>query len=104
MLTETAEHLADMSAVLQKIAIQINQDVIEIDDKGDIQHVTENVVHESLKCRRCISETLRDDQPFKGPIFSAEHCFPFIAVRYMNKMVSMVEVNLGVKVPFTRGV
>src|ERR1700733_12149426 len=104
MLMETAEHLADMSSVLQKIAVRINQDVIEIDDNRDIQHVAENVIHESLKHRRCVSETLGDDQPFKGPIFSVEHRFLFITIHYANKMVSVAEVNLGVKVPFTQGV
>ena len=90
--------------VLRKVAIRIDQNVIKIHDYGNIEHVTEDVVHELLKCSRNIGESLWNDQPLEGTILHLEHSFSLLPLGEIDKMVCMMEVDSGVEASFARGI
>ena len=58
--------------------VRIDKDVVKVDDYADIEHVREDVVHESLKSGWRISESKRHDLPFKQSVVGLECSLPFI--------------------------
>ena len=76
--------------------VGINEDVVKVYDYGNVKHVSKNVVHEALECRRSIGESKRHDMPFKGAITGLEGCFSFITFGYAYKMISMSEIKFGI--------
>ena len=62
--TKVSEDLLDVLPVLLQ-RIGVDQDIIQVDNNAVIEHVTEDIVYESLKSSRSISKTFRDDQPLK---------------------------------------
>jgi len=69
--------------------------MMEIGIVGVDEEVTKNVVHESLKCSWRISESEKHNTPFKGALVGPECGFPFIAFADSDKMIGMLEVNVG---------
>ena len=67
-----------------------------------IQEVTKNVVHESLERGRSIGQPERHDKPFKGAIAGPKGGFPFVAFRNADQVISVPEINCGVKAGFAR--
>ncbi len=92
-----------MFLVLHRI-VGINEDVIKVYDYGNIKHVSENIIHEALECRRSIGESKRHDTPFKGAVAGPEGCFPFITFGNTYEMISMSEIQFGVDVGGVHGV
>ena len=54
----------DVLFVLRHV-VGVDDDVVEVDDDTDIEEVTEDVVHETLKGCRGIEKSKRHHQPFK---------------------------------------
>src|SRR5882724_1362660 len=61
---ESVEYLLNVEFVLGKV-VGIDEDVIQIYDDYDIDHICENVIHESLKHSGCISKPFRHYQPLE---------------------------------------
>jgi len=93
--SESSEYFLNMGLVLGHI-VRVDEDVIQIDDDCDINHVCENVIHKSLKGCGCIGEPFRHYQPLKRAISGSECSFPFISYCNSDQMVCMSEVDLGV--------
>jgi len=62
--TESAEYFLNMEFVLGNI-VGIDEDVIQIYDDYDVNHIHEDVVHKSLKSGGCISKPFRHYQPLE---------------------------------------
>jgi len=92
---ESAEYFPNVGFVLRDV-VGIDEDVIQIYDDYNVNHIHENVVHKSLKHGRCISKPFRHYQPLKGTVVGLECSFPFISRQNPYKMVCMLEVDLGV--------
>ena len=63
---ESAEYFPNVEFVLRN-DVRIDKDVVQIYDDYDINHISEYVVHKSLKSSRCISKPFRHYQPLEGP-------------------------------------
>jgi len=61
---ESAECFLNVGFVLGNV-VRIDEDVVQIYDDYDIDHIHENVFHKSLKSCRCISKPLRHYQPLE---------------------------------------
>jgi len=48
--------------------VRIDQDVIQIYDDVDVNHVGKDVVHKPLKSGGCVSKPFRHYQPLKGTV------------------------------------
>jgi len=81
--------------------VQVNEDVIQVNEDANIKEVAKNVVHELLKGSWRIGESKRHYTPFKGAIVSLECGFPFVTFADSDKMVGMLEVNVGEHSCFT---
>src|SRR5882724_3799016 len=75
---ESAEYFPNVEFVLRNI-VRIDEDVIQIYDDYDINHIRENVVHKSLKSGGCISKPFRHYQPLKGTVTGSECSLPFVS-------------------------
>jgi len=64
---ESVEYFPNMTFVLRNI-VGIDEDVVQIYDDYDVDHVCENVIHKSLKSGRCISKPFRHYQPLEGTV------------------------------------
>ena len=64
MLAKTSQHLTNMHPVVL-LAIGVHQDIIEIHNDVDVNHVCEDVVHEALESSRCVGESKRHNHPLK---------------------------------------
>ena len=58
---ETAKNLMNKCAVLGETTIGVDQNVIEVHNYGNVEHVTEDVIHELLECGGGIGESLWND-------------------------------------------
>jgi len=93
--SESSEYFLNMGLVLGHI-VRVDEDVIQIDDDCDVNHICENVVHKSLKGCRCISNPFRHYQPLKRAVLGSECGFPFVSSCDSDQMVCMLEIDLGV--------
>ena len=78
-----------MNLVLGHV-VRIYEDIIEVYYYTNIQHVTEDVIHKSLKSSGSIEKSKQNYQPFKGAVMSVKSGFPFITICYVKQMVGMV--------------
>src|SRR5882724_3898829 len=92
---EPAEYFLNVNFVFGNV-VGIDENVIQIYDDNDVNHICENVIHKSLKSCWRISEPFRHYQPFKGTVMGLEGSLPFISGCDPNKMVCMPEVDFGV--------
>ncbi len=76
--------------------IGIDEDVVEVYDYGNVKHVSKNVIHKALECRKSVGEPKRHDTPFEGAVTGPEGCFPFITFSYAYEMISMLEIKFGI--------
>src|SRR5882724_9146880 len=74
----SVEYFLNMGFVLGNV-VRIDEDVIQVYDDYDVNHVCENVIHKSLKCGGCISKPFRHYQPLEGTIAGSECSLPFIS-------------------------
>ncbi len=84
--------------------IGIDEDVVEVYDYGNVNHVSKNIVHKALERRRSIGEPKRHDTPFEGAVTGPEGCFPFVTFSYAYEMISMSEIKFGIDASGVRGV
>ena len=92
---ESGKDFLDMGQVLLWI-VGVYQDIIQVYDYGDVNHIGEDVVHEPLETRRGNGEPLRHHKPLKRPVLSLEGGFPFVAIGDADEVVGMLQVDLGV--------
>src|SRR5882672_723591 len=97
---ELSEYFLNMSFVLGNV-VGIDEDVIQVDDDYDVDHIREDVIHKSLKSCWCISKPFRHYQPLERTISGLECSLPFVSRCNPDKMVCMSEVNFGVDSCFT---
>jgi len=55
---EYAEYFPNMGFVLGNV-VRVDEDVVQIYDDYDVDHICENVIHKSLKSGGCISKPFR---------------------------------------------
>jgi hypothetical protein len=82
----------------------VDENVIEVNNDTDVDHVREGVVHEMLECRGSIQESEWHDTPFEGSVSGVEGGFRFVTFGDTHKVVGMSEVDFGVDASFPRGV
>ena len=75
---ESVEYFLNMSFVLGNV-VGIDEDVIQIYDDYDVDHIHKNFFHKSLKSGRCISKPFRHYQPLEGTIAGSECSLPFVS-------------------------
>src|SRR5882724_13483979 len=92
---ESVKYFSNMSLMFGNV-VRVDEDVVQIDDDNDVNHICENVIHKPLKSCWGISKPFRHYQPIKGTITSLEGSLPFVSGCNPNKMVSMPEVDFGV--------
>jgi len=73
-----------------------DEDIVEVDHYEDVSHVSEDMIHEGLKCSGCIGETHGHNQELKRAISSAKGCLPLVASGNANIVVASVQVELGI--------
>ena len=56
--SESSEYFLNMGLVLGHI-VRVDENVVQVDDDCDIDHIHENVVHKSLKGCGCIGKPFR---------------------------------------------
>src|SRR5882724_560151 len=76
--------------------VREDEDVIEVDHYKDISHVSEDMVHEGLKCSQSIGKSHWHDQELESTVACLEGCLPLMARCDMNIIVASAEVELGV--------
>ncbi len=64
--------------------VGVDEDVVKIDDNTNIEHIGEDVVHESLERSWGIGKSERHDLPFKRSIAGSECGFPLITFGYAD--------------------
>src|SRR5882724_4598994 len=92
---ESAEYFPDMFLMLGDI-VRINEDVIQIDDDTNVDHVSENVVHKSLEGCGSVSKPFRHYQPLKRPVSGSKSRLPFFSSGKSDKMIWVPEIDFGV--------
>ena len=76
--------------------VGVYQDVIQVYNYGDVNHISEDVVHEPLEPCQGVGEPLGHHKPLKRPVSSPEGGLPFVAISNADKVVGVSQVNLGV--------
>src|SRR5882724_3022132 len=89
---EPMKYFLYMSFVFGNV-VRIDENVVQIYDDNDIDHICEDVVHKPLKICQRISKPFRHYQPFEGTIMSLEGSLPFVSGCNPNEMVSVLEVD-----------
>src|SRR5882724_5258103 len=92
---EPTKYFLNMSFVFRNV-VGIDENVVQIYDDNDVNHIHKDVIHKSLKSCQSISKPFRHYQPFKGTVTGPEGGLPFISGCDPNKMVCMPEVDFGV--------
>src|SRR5882724_1221884 len=92
---EPMKYFLHMSFVLGNV-VGIDENVVQIYNDNDVNHICEDVIHKSLKSCQSISKPFRHYQPFEGTIMGPEGSFPFISGCDPNEMVCVPEVDFGV--------
>ena len=80
--------------------VGVNEDIIEVNDNTDIEHVWEDFVHIMLESSRRVGKSKGHHKPFKRAIASAECSFPFVTIRNADKVVGMLKIDLCIKSGF----
>jgi hypothetical protein len=90
--SETFEDLAnEFVVVLTRIGVDEN--IIKVNDTGNIQKIMEGVLNKSLKCRRGIGKTKRHDGVLEETKMGAESCLPFIALFDPDEVEGILQVD-----------
>src|SRR5712664_3202911 len=75
---ESAKYFSDVSLVFGNV-VRVDEDVVQIDDDNDVNHVHEDVVHKPLESGWSISKPFRHYQPLERSIASSECSLPFVS-------------------------
>src|SRR5882672_8583355 len=92
---ESLEYFPNMGFVLGNV-VGIDEDVVQIDDDYDVNHIRKDVVHKLLKSCWCISSPFRHYQPLERTVSGLECSFPFVSRHNPDKMVCVLEVDFGI--------
>ena len=76
--------------------VGVYQDVVQVYNYGDVNHIGEDVVHEPLETHRGVGEPLGHHKPLERPVLGLEGGFPFITIGDTDEVVGLSQVNLGV--------
>ena len=76
----------DSSGLPQRVLwnVKIDEDVVQVNDDCNIDHVCKDVVHKSLESHRCVGKPFRHYWPLKGAISGSECGFPLIMSANMS--------------------
>ena len=94
MFSQAAENFFDMSGMLG-VVLGVDEDIVEIDDYEEIDHVREDVVHKRLESGRRVRHPERHDEIFEGTVTGAEGGFPFVSLGDADVVVTPPEIDLG---------
>ena len=83
---------------------RVDKNIIKVDNHTNIKHICEDVVHEALEGSGCIGQAEGHHHLLEGSILGSECCLPFITILDLDKMVGVLQINLGVDLHFTRRV
>jgi hypothetical protein len=83
VLSESSKYFAYMFSVKLGV-VRVDEDIVEIDDNTNIEHVGEDVVHKSLERRRGVGKSERHDLPFKRSVAGSECGLPLITFGYAD--------------------
>ena len=67
--------------------VGVDEDVVEVDDNTNIEHVSEDIIHEFLECCWGVGESEGHDLPFKRSIAHSECGLPLITFGYGDRHV-----------------
>jgi len=95
VFTKPAEDFLDLFTVSRFIG-RINENVVEINDITNVQHVSKDVVHEALESTGGVGKAEGHNQPLEGPILCTEGGFPFVTFADANEVVGVPQINFGV--------
>ena len=76
--------------------IRAYQDVVQVYNYGDVNHIGKDVIHEPLETHWGIGEPLGHYKPLQRPVLGLEGGFPFVTIGNTDKVVGMSQVDLGV--------
>ena len=99
IFSESSEHFLNVLPVVREV-VGVNEDIVEIDDYGDINHIGEYVVHESLERGGSVGETFGDNQPFERAIARPKRGFSLVSLSYADQMIGVSEVDFRVDAGF----
>ena len=102
VLTESGKDFLDVGRVLLRI-VGVYQDIIQVYDYGDVNHIGEDVVHEPLETCRGVGEPLGHHQPLERPV-PGPGGFPFVAIGDADEVVGMLQVDFGVDPGLSRSI
>jgi hypothetical protein len=90
--------LEDMTNVVTMLLRRVreDEDIIEIHNDEEINHVLKQVIHEVLELCRGISRAHWHDEPLIGAIPHAKSCKPFMTLSDLNVVVAIVKVNFSI--------
>ena len=75
---ESAKYFFNVEFMFGNV-VRIDENVVQIYDDYDINHICENVIHKYLKSGGCISKPFRHYQPLEGTIMGSECSLPFVS-------------------------
>jgi hypothetical protein len=87
VFSQPLEHLSKMLHMLLHI-VDIDQNVVYVYDHKIIKPFPENVIHECVKCGRCIGESKRHHQEFVRVIPCVRSSLFFIPFHISNLVIS----------------
>ena len=100
---ESGKDFPDMGQVLLQ-TVGVYQDIIQVYNYGDVNHVGEDVIHEPLETRWGIGEPLGHHQPLERPVPGPEGGLPFVAIGDAAEVVGVSQVNLGIDPSLVRSI
>ena len=95
VLTESGKDFPDMGQVLLHI-VRVYQDIIQVYNYGDVNHIGKDVIHEPLETCQGVGEPLGHHQPLERPVPGLEGGFPFVPIGDVDEVVGVSQVNFGV--------
>src|SRR5882724_668655 len=73
---ESAKYFSNVSLMFGNV-VRVDEDVVQIDDDNDVNHICKDVIHKPLESRWSIGKPFRHYQPLERSIASLEGSFPF---------------------------
>src|SRR5712664_151807 len=95
ILAQTFQDASDMDLMIFQ-GIGEDEDIVEVDHYEDVSHVSEDVIHEGLKCSRSIGQAHGHNQEIEGAISGAKGCLQLVTSGNANIVVARVQFELCV--------
>ena len=93
-LLQQSKNLLQQHIVLLN-SLTVNQDIIQVNNNTLVQKIKQHMVHDPLKCARCICQPKWHYLEFKSPISAAKCGLVAVLLRHWKLVVCIVEVNLA---------